>query len=176
MDTSPILVRAERWMAGLAGTALVLLMLIVLVDVLGRNLLNRPLAAGTELTELLMALMVFLAFPLLAWRQRDITVDLFDFLAGSAALARVQTALAGVVGAVVYGLLSYEATVFARRAMTNGDVTPQLQFPLSAAWWTIMVLAGVAALASLVVAACAFGRHPIRPGGSAEAGDEGLPQ
>lgn len=176
MDTSPILLRAERWMASLAGTALVLLMFIVLFDVLGRNLLNHPLAAGTELTELLMALMAFLAFPLLAWRQRDITVDLFDFLAGSAALARCQTALAGVVGAAVYGLLACEATVFARRAMTNGDVTPQMQFPLSAAWWVIMVLAGAAALASLVVALCAFGRHAIKPGGPAEAGNQGLPQ
>lgn len=173
MDRSPVLRLVERWMAGMAGGALVLVMIVALLDVIGRNVLNKPLAAGTELTELLMAAMSFLAFPLLALRQRDITIDLFDFLAGSPLLNKLQTALAGVVGTLVYALLCYEAKVFAVRAGASGNVTAALQFPMSAAWWTIMVLAGLAALASLLVALFAFARHPIRPGGASVASDDG---
>ncbi len=145
----------ERLLAALAGTALVGLMLVVLFDVIGRNLFNRPLAAGTELTELLLAAMSFLAFPLLAWRRRDITVDLFDFLAG-ATLRRLQWVLSGAVGAMVYGLLARQALVFAGRAAASGEATAQLQFPLAWAWWTMAGLAAVAALACLGIAVSAL--------------------
>lgn len=156
----------ERLLAALAGTALIGLMLVVLVDVVGRNLFNRPLAAGTELTELLLAAMSFLAFPLLAWRQRDITVDLFDFLAGQS-LRRMQWALSGLVGAVVYGLLGRQALVFAGRAAGSGEATAQLQFPLAWAWWGMAGLAAVASLACLGIAASAFMSRPLAPRGVA---------
>ncbi len=152
----------ERLLAALAGAALVGLMIIVLIDVIGRNLLNRPLAAGTELTELLMAAMSFLAFPLLAWRQKDITVDLFDFLAGPS-LRRVQWALAGLVGTIVYALLARQCWIFAGRAAASGESTAQLQFPLSAAWWCMGALAVVAALASAGVLLSAFMKKPLAP-------------
>lgn len=152
----------ERLLSALAGTALIGLMLVVLVDVIGRNAFNRPLAAGTELTELLLAAMSFMAFPLLAWRQRDITVDLFDFLAGQS-LRRMQWALSGVVGAIVYGLLARQATVFAGRAAGSGEATAQLQFPLAWAWWGMAGLAAVASLACLGIAASAFMRKPLAP-------------
>jgi len=153
----------ERWMARLAAAALVLLMVIVLIDVIGRDFFGRPLAAGTELTELVMAAMAFLALPLLAWRQRDITVDLFDFLSGTNTLQKVQVALAGIVGAIVYALLSWQMWVFAQRAMTNGEATAQLQFPLTYAWRAMSMLAAVAALASVIVAIAVFTRRPVRP-------------
>lgn len=110
----------ERWMTR-AAAALVLLMLIVLVDVIGREV-SRPLGAGTELTELAMATTVFLAFPLLAFRQRDFTADLFDFLVGGETLRKLQVVLAGIVGAAVYGLLSRQMMIFALpRPAHHGD-------------------------------------------------------
>lgn len=158
----------ERWMARTAAAALVILMIIVLVDVIGRDVFNRPLAAGTELTELAMATMVFLSFPLLAFRQRDITVDLFDFLVGGVTLRKLQVVLAGIVGATVYGLLSRQMVIFAQRAALSGESTPQMGFPLTYAWWAMCVLAALAAVASLVVALAAFTRHPVAPGAHSE--------
>ncbi|MBT2301907.1 TRAP transporter small permease [Variovorax paradoxus] len=160
--------RLERWMARAAAAALVILMLIVLVDVIGRDIFNRPLAAGTELTELSMASMVFLAFPLLAFRQRDITVDLFDFLVGGETLRKLQVVLAGLVGTAVYGLLSRQMIIFAQRAALSGEATSQLGFPLTYAWWAMCALSALAALASLVVALAAFTRRPIEPGAPSE--------
>ena len=152
--------RVEGWMAIGAATVLVLLMLVVLVDVLGRNLFNSPLASGTELTEMLMAVLAFLSFPLLAYRQRDITVDLVDMLAGDR-LKKLQIALAGTVGAIVFGLLSWQLVVFAGRAAQSGEATPQLHVPLAYAWWFMSVMSAVTALAALVVAVFVFTRHPV---------------
>lgn len=155
--------RLERGVAIGAATALVLLVVVVVVDVVGRNVFNSPLASGTELTELLMAAMVFLSFPLLAWRQRDITVDLFDFLAGSPALRKFQVALAGLVGAIVFALLARQLVVFAQRAAASGESTAQLQIPLAYVWWVMCALSAVTALASLIVAIAVFTRQPIPP-------------
>jgi len=157
-----MIARMERWMGAAAATALVLLMLVVLVDVIGRNFFNSPLASGTELTELLLASLAFLSFPLLAYRQRDITVDLLDLMAGER-LRRYQVALAGLVGATVFGLLAWQLVVFARRAARSGEATAQLKVPLQYAWWSMSVLAAVTSLAALVVAVSAFTRHPVTP-------------
>jgi TRAP-type C4-dicarboxylate transport system permease small subunit len=154
--------RAERGLAVSAAMVLVLLMAVVLVDVVGRNLFNRPLASGTELTELLMAVLAFLSFPLLAWRQRDITVDLVDLLAGKR-LRKLQVALAGLCGAVVFGLLARQFVVFAQRAASGGDATPQLHIPMAWAWWFMAAMSALTALAAAVVAIAVFTRHPVAP-------------
>ena len=164
--------RLERLLEGLAAAALVALMGIVLVDVVGRDAFNRPLAAGTELTEIGMALMAFLAFPLLALRQRDITVDLYDFIGGGGGgTKKFQVVLAGLVGAVVHALLAWQMVTFARRALQSGEATAQMGLPLSWVWWAMCGLAVMAAFATLAVAVAIFTRHPIEP-----AVQEGVPE
>lgn len=153
--------RIERLLGGASAAALVGLMAIVLIDVIGRNLLNSPLASGTELTEILMAVMAFLSFPLLAYRQRDITVDLFDTVTGIT-MKKLQAALAGVCGAMVFGLLSRQLAVFAERAMSNGETTAELHFPLSYLWWFMSFFAAVSAVAALLVGLSALTRRPFK--------------
>lgn len=150
----------ERGLAVGAAAALTLLMVVVLIDVIGRDVFNRPLASGTELTELLMGTMAFLSFPLLTYRQRDITVDLVDMLAG-ARWEKAQVALAGTVGAIVFGLLAFQLVTSANRAATSGEATDQLHVALSWAWWFMCVMAAATAMAGLTVAISVFTRHPV---------------
>jgi len=157
----------EKTVERIAALALTLMMLVVLVDVIGRGLFNAPLASGTELTEMLMAVMAFLAFPLLAYRQRDITVDLLDKLGGKK-LRKYRLALAGLVGGTLFGLTAFQLTVFARRAAINGEISSQLQIPLGYLWWFMSAMAALTALAWLVVAVRAFGASPIRPASTQE--------
>jgi TRAP-type C4-dicarboxylate transport system permease small subunit len=140
--------------------ALLLMMAVVLVDVVGRSLFNAPLSSGTELTEMLMVIMTFTAFPVLAYRQRNIIVDLLDLLQ-SPALRKVQLVLAGLAGAAVFGLTARQLALFAQRAVGNGETTAELQFPLTYVWWFMSVLAAVTALASLVVMAQALLGRPV---------------
>jgi TRAP-type C4-dicarboxylate transport system permease small subunit len=157
----------EKTVERIAALALTLMMLVVLVDVIGRGLFNAPLASGTELTEMLMAVMAFLAFPLLAYRQRDITVDLLDKLGGKE-LRKYRLALAGLVGGTLFGLTAFQLSVFARRAAINGEISSQLQIPLGYLWWFMSAMAALTAIAWLVVAVRAFGASPIRPANTQE--------
>lgn len=151
----------EKLVGRIAAFALLLMMLVVLADVIGRGLFNAPLASGTELTEILMAVMAFVAFPLLAYRQRDITVDLFDSL-GGVGLRKYQVSLAGLCGAVVFGLTASQLAVFAKRTLTNGEISSELHFPLTYLWWFMAALAALTALAALMVAIRAFSANPVR--------------
>jgi TRAP-type C4-dicarboxylate transport system permease small subunit len=150
----------EKLVGRVAAFALLLMMVVVLIDVIGRGLFNAPLASGTELTEMLMAVMAFLAFPLLAYRQRDITVDLLDMLGGTA-FKKYQIGLASLCGAVVFGLTASQLAVFAKRAISNGEISSELHFPLTYLWWFMSVMAALTAIAALVVAIRAFGTNPV---------------
>jgi TRAP-type C4-dicarboxylate transport system permease small subunit len=150
----------EKLVGYIAAMALLLMMLIVLIDVIGRGLFNAPLASATELSEMVMAVMAFLAFPLLAFRQRDITVDLLDVLEGKT-LKQFQVFLASVCGAIVFGLTAFQLAVFAKRSLTNGEISPELHFPMTYLWWFMSVMAALTAIAALVVAIRAFTANPV---------------
>lgn len=130
----------------LEGTAVLLLfalMLLVLVDVVLRNTVNRPLAWGTEVLEVVLGFMIFLLYPVLARGGGHITVDLIPF---GAAVRRWQRLLAGLVGASLFGLVAWCLGRQALRAADYGDGTTLLQLPYS---W---ILGGMAALSALTVA------------------------
>lgn len=151
MEQEKLLKHFEKLFSGVAALALLCMMFVVLIDVIGRSVFNAPLASGTELTEILMVILAFTALPLLTFRQRDITVDLLDLLQ-SPTLRRIQTALAGICGFAVFGLTARQLAVFAQRAISNGETTAELQFPMSYLWWFMSLMATLTALAALVVA------------------------
>lgn len=143
---------------------LVVLALLTLVDVIGRNLLNQPLPGATEVTELLLAAMTFLFYPRLAWRHLHITVDLFDWFRGPAR-QRLHRIFAGLLGAVVFGALAWRLGLLSVRAAGYGDVTPQLGIPIS---WQTGFMAALCAVTACVYVVTMFtapagsGRsHPI---------------
>lgn len=156
----------EKIFSGIAAFALLCMMFIVLIDVMGRSLFNAPLASGTELTEILMVILAFMALPVLTLRQRDITVDLLDLLQ-SRTLRKIQLALAGICGLAVFGLTARQLAVFALRAISNGETTAELQFPLTYLWWFMSLMAALTALAALVVAVRSV-REPADGGSQVE--------
>jgi TRAP-type C4-dicarboxylate transport system permease small subunit len=137
---------AERALDAITGVLLIALMMLTTVDVLGRNLLRQPVPGATELTEILLAGIVFLSFPRLAYRQGHIVVDLLDFLTGPRT-RRIQTRCAAVLSAVTFAGLTWPLHRAALRAMEDGDTTIQLGIPLYFPLWlmsAICLVTGVA--------------------------------
>jgi TRAP-type C4-dicarboxylate transport system permease small subunit len=157
----------ERWGAIGAGTALFALMIVVLLDVLGRNVLNKPLMGGTELTEVLMVVLSFLSFPLLAYRGKHIIVDLFS-LPKAPFVRRLELAVTALIGAVVFGLLARQQGVLAMRAARSGEATSELHIPLSWVWWLMAAFSVVTVLVMLAGAVNAM-RGRAEPGVAVDA-------
>lgn len=73
-----IVTRLDRTFGLAAGAALFALMLVVAVDVIGRYVFNAPLSSSFEYVQICMALLVFLALPVVVARQDNIQVEVFE--------------------------------------------------------------------------------------------------
>lgn len=129
--------------------ALAVLMLVVLVDVAGRNLFNRPLPWGTELLEVVLAVMVFALYPLLALRSTHIVVDLLPVPAALRVPQRVLTAL---VGAGLFGVIAYCTGRQAVRSASYGDASALLKIPTAWVLWGMCALSVATVLGFLLAA------------------------
>ena len=151
----------ERAATMLACVMVVVLTLLTLADVVGRNLFHKPVAGATEVTELLLAAMTFLFYPRLAWRSMHISVDLFDWFRRPG-MQRLHRTLAGLLGGAVFGALAWQIGLQAVQSAEYGDVTAQLGIPVS--WQTgfMAALCAVTAcvyLATVVITPPAPGNH-----------------
>ena len=143
---------------GLAAAALLfVLMALTCVDVFGRYFLGRPVAGGLEITEILVAAIVFAALPLVTAREEHVMVDLFDALTPDW-LLRVQYVAACLLSALVTGVLAWRLLVRAGRMMDYGDTTAVLRIPLHPLTYAMALLM---ALTALVFLWAAF-RRPAR--------------
>ena len=68
----------QRALGVTSAVVLFLMMMITAVDVAGRYLFNRPIAGGFELTEILLAALIYCGLPLVSARREHIVIDTFD--------------------------------------------------------------------------------------------------
>ena len=119
----------DRSLGVLAGLLLLGLMLVTCVDVVGRYLLGTPLQGAFELTEVLLAGLVFAALPLTTRAGEHVEVDLF---AGAmpAPVFRALGRLSALVAAVALGVVAWKLADQAARLFADGTVTSSLRVPL----------------------------------------------
>lgn len=144
----------------LGAASLFTLMLVVFVDVGGRSLFSKPLPWGTELLEVVLAAMIFCLYPLLGARGNHITVDLISV---RPALRRVQRALAGVIGCVVFAIVTWALARQAIRSTEYGDASALLQIPTGIVLWVMCVLSAITALAFIVSTRRALAGETVMP-------------
>ena len=82
MNGRPVLDQFDRVVApalgALAALVLFAMMMLTCVDVIGRYFFSRPIFGGFELTEMMLAAMIFLGLPLVTLRNEHVTVDVLD--------------------------------------------------------------------------------------------------
>lgn len=140
--------RIERAAANLSAILLFVLMLITFVDVLGRNLLNRPLTGASELTEIMLALVIFLMLPHVTMRNHHIAIDLIETVVGPKVLFALDV-FAALLGAAMFFLIAWQSWVLANKAMGYGDSTAALNIPVGPVLYGMAILSGVVGIAAL---------------------------
>jgi TRAP-type C4-dicarboxylate transport system permease small subunit len=159
MDGRTPATRLVRLLEAVAAAVLLVVMLVVLVDVAGRNLLNRPLPWGTELVEILLAVLIFSLYPVLGWRGNNITVDLITV---RPTLQQVQRALSSLLGAGLFGVIAWCMARQGIRAADFDEATPLLQVPTAWVMWGLAIMAGATVLAFLVHLRSVFAAPGVR--------------
>ena len=124
----------RAWLEGALGvtsaTVLFLMMMITAVDVIGRYVFNKPLTGGFEITEMLLAALIYCGLPLVSQRREHIVIDTFDPLM-SARVKRALDVLAEIVCSITLGGIGYLIFRRAARVAEYGDTTSVLKLPLA---------------------------------------------
>jgi TRAP-type C4-dicarboxylate transport system permease small subunit len=161
LDIGPLL---DRTLGLAAGLTLICLILITCVDVVGRYFFDRPLSGAFELTELLLAALVFLALPLTTERKEHIEVDLISVLV-PARINALLSAFAGLFSAALLATLAWRLASHALNAAEDGAVTNALAIPYAPFGY-------LASFSCLISAFIAFLRGIVPPAVAGAAQDE----
>jgi TRAP-type C4-dicarboxylate transport system permease small subunit len=140
----------QRALGVTSAVVLFLMMMITAVDVAGRYLFNRPIAGGFELTEILLAALIYCGLPLVSARREHIVIDTFDPLF-SRQLKRGLDMVAEVVCAVALAGVGLLIFLRANRVAEYGDTTSGLKLPLAPVVYVMAVMITVAALIHLLL-------------------------
>jgi TRAP-type C4-dicarboxylate transport system permease small subunit len=139
------------------------LMLVTCADVVGRYLLNQPLWGGFELTEMLLAALIFAGLPLVTLRNDHVTVDLFDPVTPDW-LFRIQHVVACSIGFVCTGYLAWRLWLRAEHMDRAGETTAVLQIKLAWLTYSMSLLMAFTAIALVVLAFRRPHRHFVEEG------------
>lgn len=114
------------------GAALLLFSLIMItcMDVVGRYFFSAPLSGAFEITELLLAALVFAALPLTTERKEHIEVDLINMVLSNKS-KRYLSIFAGLFSAALLATLAWRLALHALSAAEDGATTNALRIPLA---------------------------------------------
>ena len=145
--------KAKLFLEGLAASLVAGLILVTCIDVVGRYFFNAPLGGAFELTQVLLAALVFVALPLTTYHGGHVEVDLLlPFLP-----YKVRHGL-GTFGGIIAGFIlvyfAYRLFHLAQDQWASGTRSAGLGISL---WW----LAGIGVLSCFAsgILAVVRGRH-----------------
>jgi TRAP-type C4-dicarboxylate transport system permease small subunit len=121
--------RALRVLALGGGVVLLGLMGLVAFDVVMRYVLRIPFLGAYEMTELAMALIVFLGLPYCAATGGHVAVDVLGPVLDRPAF-RWLNALLPLAAAVLTAVIAYESALYAFSSRERGEATNMLRIDL----------------------------------------------
>jgi TRAP-type C4-dicarboxylate transport system permease small subunit len=148
-------VTLTRWELGLdkalgllAASVLMLLMIITFIDVLGRYLFSAPLPGAFELTEIMMAMLIFAGLPLVLRANQHVSVNLIVGIL-SPKILHLQRLITQAIMAVVLAVMAWRMWIKAAEMLEQGDETAYLLLPIApvAFFMTLMM-----AFSTLIIA------------------------
>jgi TRAP-type C4-dicarboxylate transport system permease small subunit len=133
-------------LGAIAATVLFALMVLTCTDVIGRYFLSQPVYGAFEITEMLLAGLIFAGLPLVTLREEHVTVDVLDSITPDW-MHRVQHIAACVLGALSTGYLAWRLWIRATSLDAAGETTAQLKFKLAYLTYAMSILMALTALA-----------------------------
>lgn len=141
----------QQAVSGLLVALLSAMVALTFTDVLGRRLFNTPVFGANDITEHLMALIIFSGLPLLTARRGHLSIDLFDHWLLQPKW-RAWHKLVDVLIAAVLGLIAWEYFIAIGEASAINEVSPALTIPRAWMYGYIACTAAIASVLALFVA------------------------
>ncbi|WP_460275929.1 TRAP transporter small permease [Celeribacter sp. ULVN23_4] len=142
----PKVARPIHTVIALACSVLLLTMMgLTVTDVLGRYLLNNPVKGATELTELMLAALIFLGLPAATLDREHVTVDLLtDRL--PLAVEKIRRPVVLVLSSGVQVMVAWRLWVTSDQVAGYGGTTATLELPIAPIGYFAAALCVISAL------------------------------
>lgn len=135
----------HRVIAIACALLLIAMMGLTVADVLGRYLLNSPVKGATELTELMLAALIFLGLPAATLDREHVTVDLLtDRL--PLAVDKIRRPIVLLLSVGVQVTVAWRLWVTASQVAGYGGTTATLDLPIAPIGYFAAVLCIVSAV------------------------------
>jgi TRAP-type C4-dicarboxylate transport system permease small subunit len=132
-----------RWLNWVAASAIVAVMLVVCVNVLGRGLFGAPLKGTVDMVSLFGAFVIAGAMAYTQVLKGHIRITLFiQFL--PRLLRVILACLMDFMGMILFGVISWQAVLFAKGTHEIGELSEVLKVPIAP--FAFMVSVGCMAL------------------------------
>lgn len=119
-----------RLLAAVAALMIALLIAVTCIDVIGRYALNRPFGGAYELTQMLLAALVFVALPLTSADGGHVEVDLALHLFPRP-VQRLLGRLAGLISALVLAYFAWRLILIGIAQIHEGTRSASLAVPMA---------------------------------------------
>jgi TRAP-type transport system small permease protein len=135
--------RADAILGGAASAILLAMMLLTVVDVVGRYLLKRPVRGAFEITELMLVVLIFAGLPLVSYADEHAVMDFVDRLLGPAGRRGLWRVVQAVCAAFMF-LLAWLVWLKADRIWAYRDATDVLRVPYGPFVYFMALMIGLA--------------------------------
>lgn len=113
----------NQWLHWLAGATIVGLMLMTVVDIVGRRFFDAPFRGTVELTQLALVIIIYLGFAYAENHGDHVAVDII-YTRLRRGLQLIVTAVTSVFGIAMVALLAHRLFVYAGVLSGGGYTTP----------------------------------------------------
>lgn len=145
MDAKRIGTAVQHAVSALLVASLSIMVALTFVDVIGRRLFNAPVFGANDITEHLMAVIVFAGLPLLTARRGHLSIDLLDAWLLRPGLRGWHKAVDTLIAAVL-GLIAWQYFLSVEEARAISEVSPALTIPRA---WSYAFMAATSAIAAV---------------------------
>ena len=147
----PLVTALRKTLEYLAACALCLLILITVLDVVGRYMLNAPLPGAFEYVRALMAFVTFAALPLVCARNEHLRAGILDHLI-SRRLSLLREPVIQLLSMMVLVVIGWRLWAEAVAKWKSGEILSSIKLPL---WFPIGFMAAMCVAAVVVTLALA---------------------
>lgn len=152
----------SRSLGVLAALVLFAMMALTFVDVIGRYWFDTPVPGGFEITEMMMATLIFAGLPLVTARQEHVTIDLFDAFI-PVLMRRPRDGVINLLCTVIMGVVTWRVWIKAGETVEYGDVTAILHIPMWPMTYFMVVTAAATTLVFAILTVLSFIKLHPRP-------------
>lgn len=139
--------RIRRSVETAIAVFLLAMVALTFADVVGRRLLGKPIYGSHDITEHLMALVVFCGLPLVTAAGAHLSIDLFDKLIGKPWMAWWRFLTSMLVVAVL-GVIAWLFAKHGLNALRISEVSQALRIPRGPLYFFMALSCGLSALAA----------------------------